>query len=47
MTAIKDVKRLSFGLGSNPHEIYKNLVVYYQVKSKLYYCHKYVEKVEE
>lgn len=45
MTAIKDVKRLSYGLGNNPSEIYKNLTVYYQTKDKLYYCDKYIEKV--
>ncbi len=38
MTAIKQVKKLSYGLGNTASEIYKNLVTYYQIKDKLYYC---------
>lgn len=47
MTAIKEAKRLSYGLGTNPQEIYKNLVTYYQIKQKIFYCDKYIEKVED
>lgn len=45
MTAMKEIKRLSFGLGTSSSEIYKNLVSFYQVKDKVFYCEKYVQKI--
>ena len=47
MTAMREVKRLSYGLGSSTAEICRNLNTYYQIKEKLHYCEKYVEKVEQ
>ena len=46
MTAIREVKHLAYGLGSSTAEKYRNLSSYYQIKDKIHYCDKHVEKVE-
>ena len=45
MTAIKEAKRLSYGLGDDVGEINKNLQVYLLIRKKIYYCDQYVEKI--
>ena len=48
MTAIKAIRNLSFnGLGENAGQVYKNLSMYYSVLDKVYYCDKYIEKIED
>lgn len=41
-TAIVEIKRISYGLGSDPREIYSSLESYYAIRDKVYYVDRFV-----
>lgn len=47
MTAIVEIKRLSYGLGADPKEINGNIETYYAIKGKVYHMDKFIERIEK
>jgi hypothetical protein len=46
MTACEELKRLSYGLGTEPKEVHGNLDNYYHLKGKVHHMQKYTARVE-
>jgi hypothetical protein len=46
MTSIIEIKKLSYGLGTEASEIYKSLETYYSIKGKVCYVDKFIQKIE-
>jgi hypothetical protein len=44
-TAIVEIKKISYGLGSDPKEIYSNLETYYAIRDKVYYVDRFVDRI--
>jgi hypothetical protein len=44
-TAIVEIKKISYGLGNDPKEIYNNLESYYAIKSKVFYVDKFIDRI--
>ncbi len=45
MTAALQIRKLSYGLGSDPHEVYKNIQMYYEIKAKAFHVDKYIQTI--
>lgn len=47
LTACVQIKRLSYGMGSEPKQISSNLQTYYQIKDKVYHMDKFIQRIEK
>lgn len=47
LTACVQIKRLSYGMGSEPKQICSNLQTYYQIKDKVYHMDKFIQRIEK
>jgi hypothetical protein len=45
-TAVVEIKKISYGLGNDPKEIYNSLESYYAIKDKVYYVDKFMDRIE-